>query len=134
MSTNLVQVENTLEIVLPEFYKKIMQEYPFEVKEDLDFVEDNLVKETEWLINENKDLRQNGFFSHFWPNHLFAIGHDGFGNYIFLNLKGNDPKIYLVNHDENIDFNDISDIELSSTMSEYIAECIEEQDDVLANT
>ena len=101
--------------------------------DEIDCVEDNLVKETEWIIKTNLELRECKFFGNLWPARFLAIGHDGFGNFIFLNLSESDETIYFVGHEEEFDPQNISDLELASNMEEYIQLCREEQDDVVKN-
>jgi len=104
---NFLLIEAQLDVKLPSFYKNTISDYPFQAKDELDFVEDNLVNDEKWLLDSNQDLRENGFFEYSWPDNFFAIGHDGFGNYIFLNLKNNDEKIYSADNDFEFDINNL---------------------------
>ncbi len=129
----LAVIENRLEITLPDFYRAVMMNYPFKPVDELDCVEDDLVKEVEWVVSSNQDLRTEGFFGAAWPHSFFAIGHDGFGNYYFLNLKNNDCVIYFADHEEPFDSINLESLEFASNMDEYIEICIECQQDVLKN-
>jgi len=133
MNESIRIIESRFKIVLPSFYKDVLVEYPFSPLDELDFVEDNLLRECDWLIDSNRELRESGFFGKQWPNHFFAIGHDGFGNYYFLNLHENDEAVYIADHEENFNHNNISDMELASSMKEYVEICLEEQQDVVKN-
>ena len=110
-----------------------MENYPFNPLDDLDFVEDNLVKDFEWIVKTNENLRTEGFFGSHWPSQFLAIGHDGFGDFLFLNLSEESESIYITNHEEEFDYSDISNFELASSMAEYIELCLEEQQDVVKN-
>lgn len=76
LNKRFMEVEEKLSIVLPEFYKTALINYPFTPIDSLDFVEDNLVKEHDWIIDSNLELRKCGFFGCLWPSRFFAIGHD----------------------------------------------------------
>ena len=119
---NFALIELELNIKLPSFYKNTVSDYPFQKKDELDFVEDNLVRDEKWVIENNTNLRENGFFENNWSSNFIAIGHDGFGNYIFLNLVSSDEKIYYADHDHDydLDINDLEGLEYSSSMEEYI--------------
>jgi hypothetical protein len=130
---NLKLIESELNINLPSFYNSAIQSYPFTAFDDLDFVEDNLVRDAEWIIENNSKLRSSTFFGKEWPQYYFAFGHDGLGNYFFLNLKENDLAIYFADHDEDISLNDLSYLEYSSTMKEYISMSLEDQQEIIGN-
>ena len=127
------KIESKLSISLPEYYKLAISNYPFKALDNLDFVEDNLVNDEEWLIQTNIELRECSFFGNTWPSHFFAIGHDGFGNFTFINVKEFDETIYFADHEEEFVPSDIDDLELCSNMTEYIQDCLEEQKDVLSD-
>ena len=126
-------IEQQLGIHLPSHYKKAMENYPFTPIDNLDFVEDNLVKDFEWLVRENTDLIKFGFFGNSWPRHLFAIGHDGFGNYIFINLESDDEEVFIADHEVEFDPKALHEMLLASNFKEYINSCIEQQIDVVKN-
>jgi hypothetical protein len=126
-------IESELNIRLPYFYMSALENYPFTPLDDLDCVEDNLVKDSDWIIQSNFDLRRNGFFGRPWPNHLLAIGHDGFGDFLFIDLSVSEGVIYITDHEEEFDLTDITEMELASSMEEYISSCKEEQQDVVKN-
>ncbi|WP_020411245.1 SMI1/KNR4 family protein [Microbulbifer variabilis] len=131
METHFKEIEDKLGLILPEFYKSALLNYPFKPLDEIDCVEDNLVKELEWITITNLELRKCHFYGNLWPPHFLAIGHDGFGNFMFLNLKEHDKTIYFADHEEEFDSRDISDLELAADMEEYIQLCKEEQEDVV---
>ena len=133
MESYFKEIEKNLGMIFPEFYKSALKNYPFKPLDEIDCVEDNLVKELDWITTTNLELRECRFFGNLWPSNFLAIGHDGFGNYIFLNLGGNDEAIYFVDHEEEFDPQDISELELASDMEEYIQLCKDEQEDVVKN-
>ena len=126
-------IESELNIRLPYFYTSSLENYPFAPLDDLDCVEDNLVKDSDWIIQSNCVLRTNGFFGRPWPNHFFAIGHDGFGDFLFVDLSRSDEIIYITDHEEEFDLTDIVEMELASSIEEFIKSCKEEQQDVVRN-
>ena len=126
-------IETHLEITLPGFYREAMMNYPFRPLDEFDCVEDDLVKEVEWIVSSNQELRTEGFFGAKWPQTFFAIGHDGFGNYYFLNLQDNDPAVYFADHEEAFDHKYLEQLEFASDVDEYIEICLECQQDVINN-
>lgn len=130
MNFDLIEAE--LNIRLPSFYKSALENYPFKRVDDLDFVEDNLVRETDWLIEHNSRLRSQAFFGQQWPHDYFAVGHDGFDNYMFLNLKHNDQAIYFADQDEAVCLTNLSYLLYSSSMDEYISMSIEDQKAIIS--
>ena len=131
MNFGLLEVEFGIE--LPKFYKESILNYPFKAVDDLDFVEDNLVRELDWVLENNIQLRNEGFFGQRWLDHYFSIGHDGFGNYVFISLKDNDMKIYFVDHEFEYDLTKLEELEYASSMEEYISMCNEDQLDILGD-
>lgn len=123
MNTNLARIEEQLQITLPEFYKKTITDYPFKAKNENDFIEDNIVKDTDWLIDVNKELRIIGFMGTQWPNHFYAIGHDGCGGFMFINLQKEDTTIYYADHEEEFDVYKLDELELFESMEEFVNEC-----------
>ena len=130
---NFDRISAELNIELPKFYKESILDYPFTALDELDFVEENLERDIEWILESNIELRENGFFGQSWPKNYFAIGHDGFGNYVFLSLRDNDKKIYFVDHDFLEDINLLEELEYAPSMEEYIEMCKEDQIDILGD-
>lgn len=128
---NFKRIQTELNISLPSFYRIAINNYPFTAVDELDFVEDNLIKDVTWIIEHNAALRTSSFFGKEWPQNYFVIGHDGFGNYFFLNLKDNDQAIYFADHDEDVDLNNLSYLMYSSSMSVYISMNLEDQKEIV---
>lgn len=131
---NFKLIESTLNISLPDFYIKAIENYPFKAVDKLDFIEDDLVRDTDWIIENNTQLRSSKFFNQEWPLHYFAFAHDGFGNYMFLNLKDDDKTIYFADHEEELGLSNLSNLEYSSSMAEYIAMSIEDQKEIIGGS
>ncbi|GAA5446265.1 hypothetical protein Misp06_04482 [Microbulbifer sp. NBRC 101763] len=120
-------INNAFDIELPSFYTDALINYPFPSSDDPDCIEGQLVKDLDWLIKTNRKLREDGFcYQDYWPNHFFAIGFDGFGNYYFINLLQQDTSIYIADHEEDFNHKEISNMELASNIEEYINDCLEE--------
>lgn len=126
-------IEAEFSISLPGFYHSAINNYPFTKVDDLDFVEDNLVRDVEWVIQHNSTLRSSTFFGRTWPKHYFAFGHDGFGNYFFLNLNDNDQAIYFADQSEDVSLNDLPYLEYSSSMADYVCMSLEDQQEIISN-
>lgn len=131
---NLKFIESELNISLPDFYHSAIKNYPFKAIDDLDFVEDSLVRDAKWIIKNNTELRSSTFFGKEWPHHYFVCGHDGFGNFFFLNLNENDQTIYFADHEEDVSLDDLPYLEYSSTMAEYISMNLEDQKEIIGGS
>ena len=96
---NIQKIEQALQVVLPEDYKKILLQYPREISDARDL---HLADDVNWLIEQNLYVREdpsNFFGKEAWcPNH-FIIGEDGNGNCFYLNLEKPLPSpIFLLDH------------------------------------
>ena len=118
-------VEKKLGITLPTFYKNAIINYPFKAQDDLDDIEDSLVCDHKWLIDENIELREKGFFDQEWPNYFYAFGKDGFGNYYFINLRDDDQSIYFADHEETFNYENIEEMRSNWSMDDFIEDQID---------
>ncbi len=61
---------------------------------------------------------KNGFNGHTWPKNLFAFGHDGCGDYYFINLESNNQNIYYADHE--CDFDLENKVPYAKSMKEFL--------------
>ena len=92
----LIQIEKELGITLPSDYKNVMMDYPIPGGDCETYALCNDVSD---VIKENLDLRQNGFFGSPWPDHFYALGLNGCGDYYFIDLKEERRMIYFADHE-----------------------------------
>ena len=123
------QVERELRVKFPEYYRDVLKKYPFSGYAGNDFIRDCIMEDEEWLITENRELRENGFIDQKWPDYLLAIGHDDSGGYYFINLEDDDDtRIYLADHESLFDYRNIDELEIGSDMDDFVNYCKEVHD------
>ncbi|MCU4677193.1 SMI1/KNR4 family protein [Catenovulum sp. 2E275] len=77
-------IEEKTGIKLPNSYKQVMLNYPRELlgTEAEGF---GLLNDARVIIEENNDVRANGYFGEAWPERYFIIGQNGCGDYYVIN-------------------------------------------------
>jgi hypothetical protein len=92
-------IENKTGVILPESYKQVMLSYPNELlgTEAEDF---GLLHDVDVIIEENIDIRTNGYFGEAWPEQYFIIGQNGFGDYYVINHELQEFSVKFVCHEE----------------------------------
>ncbi len=84
---------------LPESYKQIVTNYPKELlgteAEDYGLLNDPSV-----IIEENNDLRKNGFYGEPWPEQYFVIGQNGCGDYYVISLNNKEFSVGFACHEK----------------------------------
>lgn len=101
-SEDLKLLELELKMDIPDYYKNIMLNYPLVHYDNCSNIRIAFMDDKNWLIEENKELRCQGFYNHVWPDYFFAFGHDGCGDYYFIDCR--DKKsghIYFADHEKN---------------------------------
>lgn len=104
----LTQIEQALNISLPNFYKRFMSEQDdhfFDLK--LDYGEGHAEPlhtlhfhhEAEMIIRENTILQQWNEVN-VMAEGYFSIGNDGHGNFFLIQLGQEKGKVYLLDHEE----------------------------------
>ncbi len=115
---DLQRIETELSLTLPVFYKKTMLDYPLPGGNAENFGLCTCPRE---IIEKNTGNRNKGFFGVPWPKHLFVIGFDGCGNYYFIDLHGDDQRIYLADHETVFNPSSLDDIgEKYENMGAYV--------------
>lgn len=92
----LDQMEAELAVKLPEDYRQWALGLP-PVSDDLDSWH-LFFNDPDYLIEINRELREEGCYDEAWSHHLFAIAQAD-GNYYFMNLADPNSPIYYTNHD-----------------------------------
>lgn len=123
--TELKQIEKSLNVELPSFYKEFMLNYPIDLMgtEAPDFT---LMIDSERLIEENINAKDD-----FWglplDDNSFIIGENGCGDYYLIKLK-EDKSIFTFFHDDN------SFYKVSNTIKDYYKKIISQTiEDVWGN-
>ncbi|MCU4677727.1 SMI1/KNR4 family protein, partial [Catenovulum sp. 2E275] len=59
-----------------------------------------LLNDAEIIIEENNDVRNNGYFGESWPESYFIIGQNGCGDYYVINHQGKEFSVGFASHEE----------------------------------
>lgn len=87
-SEDLARIESSLEIRLPDAYRRVLQSFPLPAyagNSDTDVWDD-----AERLIELNRELRSGGSFVKPWPTHFYALGREAGGCSQALDLRTGD--------------------------------------------
>ncbi|MER2999589.1 SMI1/KNR4 family protein [Pontibacter populi] len=90
----LSEIEESLGISLPRYYKDFQIQYPDELKA-ANFNEVYFSEDPKYLVEINQFWKSMGL-----PSQFFAIGNDIGGNYFFINLSNNKEIVYYFDHEE----------------------------------
>ncbi|MFW0778387.1 MAG: SMI1/KNR4 family protein [Rickettsiales bacterium] len=92
-------IEEKTGIKLPESYKQVVLNYPKELlgTEAEDF---GLLNDPEVIIEENNDVRNNGYFGEVWPERYFIIGQNGCGDYYVISHESKEFSVGFACHEE----------------------------------
>lgn len=124
-------IEEDLDVTLPQSYKDAIQNYPFKNIDDIDNIEDSLIKNKDRLIALNLKLRKDGFGGSQWPDYFFVIGEDGSGNYFFMNLKNkDDERVFYADHESDFEPGRLEDYLYDINLRAFIKTKLEIQDEV----
>lgn len=103
--TEIQELEKKLGFNLPESYRRFLMETNGGIPKPNHFETETAVGSS--LILSELDLSKSDVLDTFYavtgiiPKHLITIGHDIFGNYIFLSLEGEDRgSLYFWIHDD----------------------------------
>ena len=102
---DLSQIEQELNIKLPEFYKSFLLNYPDEL---VYYNRSRLGRKERFfeleLLNDKNALIQNyRYFEVFEQPKYWPIGSDGIGNYYIIKLSGRSKKVYIIDHETDPD-------------------------------
>ena len=94
---SLHRLERELGVSLPDTYRRVLLDYPFEVDSYTYWWD--LFGNVDRIIEYNTECRDNGFFGQAWPSHYLVIGGDGTGGVYFLDLKKERDRIFYAEHE-----------------------------------
>ncbi|HEX3044901.1 MAG TPA: SMI1/KNR4 family protein [Bacillota bacterium] len=96
IAADLKQIEESLNITLPEYYKKVVLNYPF-LKKITELLDDPIE-----IIRLNKLYRENGLKKTEWPENLYIFGSrvlitkTGEDDIYFLNSSDPEENVYII--------------------------------------
>jgi hypothetical protein len=113
-------IEEELQIVLPDSYKKLMQIYPFDESKYFN-VKENLFNEPEQLVTLNRHYRKNGYQGKCLPPKAFVIGKSGDDNIFFVDLANQNQEIvYYLDAEKQYNPYSLAKYILSYNFKEYV--------------
>ncbi|BDS07436.1 hypothetical protein NT6N_24760 [Oceaniferula spumae] len=113
----LGNLESKLEVSFPSQYRDLVISHPFPKSDSSDF---ELCSNYELLLQENRELRENGFFGREWNKSWFAIGFDGCGNEYFITTDPFDGRIYFADHEDEFHTEDLGKNVHYGSFQEYV--------------
>lgn len=128
---NFAIIEEDLNIILPQSYKDAIRNYPFKNMDDIDNIEDSLIKNKDRVVALNLKLRKDGFGDSQWPKFFFVIGEDGSGNYYFMNLKSkSDERVFYADHESDFEPIKLEDYLYDTNLGAFIKTKLEIQNEI----
>jgi hypothetical protein len=92
-------IERELGVVLPAYYKQILENFPLAEEDGLDFRP--MYGRIGDVITVNIEYRRDGWFGLSWPKHYVIVGEDGLGNVSFIDTTKPRTIVYKADHNEN---------------------------------
>ena len=116
---DFIYIEEQLGVKLPEPYKKVVFDYPFEDKY-YDFVKRNLFNDPNVIIELNQKCRTNGRDKKRWPYNLYIIGAIDEKNIYFIDLDSEKEEIFFLSDEDKFNEKNIKKLLLSYDFEEFI--------------
>lgn len=117
---DLSMIESKLNIILPDSYKKLMLNYPFE-GEKYQAIQENLIDNVDDLIDINLHYRDNGFQGKRLPDSFYIIGKNGENNIFFIVLDGKEQEIiYYVSDERKYSPKNLNKFILSRSFQKFV--------------
>ncbi|WHI46443.1 SMI1/KNR4 family protein [Microbulbifer sp. VAAF005] len=124
---NFKEIEESLDIELPQSYKEFISNYP-----DMLLADGFWAAEVELLNNQNRLVELNRFVRLHLDIELsyFLIGGSGCGDYYFIDISDEESPVYFWNHD----IAGFDDDEESVNLIEHAGKLLESYTYVIKNT
>jgi hypothetical protein len=116
---DLNYIEEQLGVKLPEPYKKVVLDYPFE-DEYYDFVKSNLFNDPNEIIKLNQKYRTSGSNNKRWPHNLFIIGAIDERNIYFIDLNSKKEEIFFLSDEHKFNEKNINKLLLNDDFEEFV--------------
>jgi len=105
INDDIIFIEQSLQISLPEEYRKILLSYPFANPDEICLK--RILNNTDDIIRINLKIRAEGFKGHSIGKNIFILGSDEFENgfdITFIDLRESEVAVYSTDI-ENKDYN-----------------------------
>ena len=86
-------------LTLPKYYVEFITNYP-KILSETEAPDYGLLDNPEEIIEQNIDVRKNGYFGEKWPERYFIIGHNGCGDYYVVNLNSSEFSVGFSDHEK----------------------------------
>ena len=114
------QIEQELNIVLPQEYKELVIQNPFKAKK-FDNVKKGLITDLKLLLELNIKVRKEGYLYYQWNKNYFIIGSSAENWYSIINIKQKKTiKVYGISPEDQIDGKPMKKKLLGDDMYDYI--------------
>ena len=115
-------IEADLNISLPESYKEVILNYPFD--DSFDGIKDYLWNDFIKIVKGNLYYRENGFHGKTWPDCFYIIGKMIGDNIFYINLNDvNSETIYFLCDEDKYNPENIKKDRYSDSFQEFIHQC-----------
>lgn len=94
---DLLEIERSLNVQLPEDYSRVLIQYPFEEGSDPYYY--SLFGKPDAIIGDTQSYRINSFFGQEWPPSFLVIGNNGAGNAYYLDLNRPVSPVFEADHE-----------------------------------
>jgi len=96
---DIKRIEKETGLRFPNPYIDVVTNYPVELL-DTDAPDFGLLDDPDEIIEENNDVRENGYFGEKWPERYLIIGKNGCGDYYVTTPDSEDFSIGFSDHEE----------------------------------
>jgi hypothetical protein len=99
--TDLVRIEQALQIHLPTDYREIMSQAAYDYSSDYWLAMCQMPDKAELIIKWNVEFREQTLLTaEQWRPYFFTFGHNGCGDHYFLDLHSGGQEVFSISHED----------------------------------
>lgn len=126
-SVNLMQIETELNLILPEEYKEVMCDYPFNNPDKE--TKKMFLYDSKDIIKLNDRMRTGGYAGEKWPESFFCFGYveykQGEDLVYFMNTTGKSPgNVYVADGDKKFNPKAIGKLKEYSSIKKLVRDLL----------
>ena len=118
---DIERIEKETGLNFPACYVEVVTKYPSELLGS-DAPDFGLLDDPDEIIEENLDVRENGYFGETWPERYLIIGKNGCGDYYVITPDAKEFSLGFSDH-EKMECNPYA-----NNLEEFIAKYLSEQE------